>query len=65
MAYVDAVYSGGGAASTVISYSADENDFMFLLHVRVYGTVSTPSGWTALSYTATTEGGRSNNIYYR
>jgi hypothetical protein len=65
MAYVDSVYSAGGAASSVISYSALENDFMFILHTRVYGSVTTPTGWTALSYTSTVESGRSNAIFYR
>jgi hypothetical protein len=66
MPRVSGVFSGDGNAAQTVNYSAVENDFMFLIAVNKYGSApSTPSGWTALSYTATVELGYANKIWYR
>ncbi len=64
MAYVRKAIQGGGA-SMVIDYDADEDDFMFLLRATKYGSATTPSGWTALSFTANGQNNWTNQIWYR
>lgn len=67
MAYPKDVFiASSGGTGVTISYTAIEDDFMFLCHQKKYGTVSgTPSGWTSLSYTGTSANGFNNSIWYR
>lgn len=66
MAYVKDSYSAGGTDAVTVAYTAQEDDFLFLVSSRYLGSdPSTPSGWTALSYTAVEESGSHNIIWYR
>ncbi|MBL4940488.1 MAG: hypothetical protein JKY81_02350 [Colwellia sp.] len=67
MAYPKDVFiASSGGTSVTVNYAAIENDFMFLIHQKKYGSVSgTPSGWTALTYNSVGGSGFSNNIWYR
>jgi hypothetical protein len=50
-----------------VPYSADEDDFMLLVHNNQAYAVApaTPSGWTAVTYTSVIASGTYNNIWYR
>jgi hypothetical protein len=58
--------SAGGADSLTINFEANADDYLILMHSRQYGTVpSTPTGWTALSYTKVEENGGKNEIWHK
>jgi hypothetical protein len=62
----DVFIASSGGTGVTISYTAIEDDFMFLCHQKKYGTVSgTPSGWTSLSYNGIGANGFNNSIWYR
>jgi hypothetical protein len=66
MAYVVDKQSAGGADSLTITFEAAADDYLILMHSRQYGTVpSTPTGWTALSYTKVEENGGKNEIWHK
>ena len=67
MAYPSAVVSVNGTSSAVLNYSADEDDYMFIVSTRQYdfSTPTTPSGWTKETYNTNGSNNCASHIWSR